>query len=134
MRRHYRQRRDALLGLLDDYLSPWCEWDLPAGGMHVLVRLRPPLDEAFSESRLPSDKPQATTRPWDQQIAETLRHEGIAVDPLSRYYPACSGSSANSGQNIWVKTGFVLGFTDWEAADAHHLLGRLRNALEHLAT
>ncbi|QEM83232.2 PLP-dependent aminotransferase family protein [Halomonas binhaiensis] len=134
MRRHYRQRRDALLVLLEEYLSTWCEWDLPAGGMHVLVRLRPPLNEALPESRVPSDKTQATTRSWDQWIAETLRHEGIAIDPLSRYYPADRGSPANRGQDILVRTGFILGFTDWNEADAHHLLGRLRNALEHLVT
>lgn len=132
MRRHYRQRRDALLGLLDDYLSPWCEWTLPAGGMHVLVRLRPPLEG------LSSDK----TQPWDQRIAETLRQEGIGLDPLSRYYPIdypaddarSPHDSPGNAQSGMVGSGFILGFTDWDEADARYLLGHLREALRHATT
>jgi DNA-binding transcriptional MocR family regulator len=39
----YRQRRDAMLAALQEYL-PQCNWTVPAGGFYVWVSLPPGLD------------------------------------------------------------------------------------------
>ncbi|MCM2131791.1 PLP-dependent aminotransferase family protein [Larsenimonas rhizosphaerae] len=92
MRRHYRQKRDELLRLLDQHLRPWFDWQAPSGGMHVVIRFR----EAVSASGRLSE-----TATRDQMVARDLMNEGIRLQPLSLHFV---GESADS-------QGFILGFT-----------------------
>jgi DNA-binding transcriptional MocR family regulator len=41
----YRRRRDALVTALDRHLAPDATWTVPAGGNHIWVTLRDPIDE-----------------------------------------------------------------------------------------
>ena len=48
MRRHYRQKRDYLLALLEQHLAPWFTWERPSGGMHCVIYMK---GEYATESR-----------------------------------------------------------------------------------
>ncbi|ALM53698.1 PLP-dependent aminotransferase family protein [Halomonas huangheensis] len=114
MRRHQRQQRDQMCELLEEYLSEWCQWQRPAGGMHLVVYLRPALVEQ-----------QEQNKPTDQWLADKLREEAIRLDPLSRYYPYRSDDNR-------VRQGFVIGFTGGESSNARRILSALQKQLQRI--
>jgi 2-aminoadipate transaminase len=44
MREMYRERRDAMIEALHDFMPPACSWNTPAGGFFVWVTLPPGID------------------------------------------------------------------------------------------
>jgi len=108
MRRHYRVKRDVLLGLLEETLALWCEWKKPHGGMHILLRIKPSvliqLDSQF---------------PLDQQIAQDLLNENIVLSPLSLHY----FYSKNH------QFGFLLGFSGPKEADMAYMVKKMKDWL-----
>ncbi|RUM48665.1 MAG: PLP-dependent aminotransferase family protein [Marinomonas sp.] len=88
MRRHYREKRDALLALLSEHLEPWFEWDKPSGGMHVI---------AYFKSHI--RQPEQVWRQLDQACAE----QGLALSWLHQHY--------HSLPEPLPRPGLLLGFT-----------------------
>ncbi len=95
MRRHYRQKRDYLLRLCEQYLTQWFYWQQPQGGMHLLILLK-------ETGEIPELKGQAALS--DQDIAACLRQLGIKMFPLSEHFTPPENPAR-------VPQGFVLGFT-----------------------
>lgn len=118
MRRHYRLRRDHLLNLLEQNLTPWFDWQKPTGGMHIMLR--------FKTEWLA----QTAGQLLDQQIAEQLETIGIAgvkgrFSALSTHYPAQDPNAA-----AWhVEQGFVLGFSATSEVLMTNLIALLRQQL-----
>ncbi|MEX1216208.1 PLP-dependent aminotransferase family protein [Saccharospirillum sp.] len=90
MRRHYRMKRDQLLALLTDHLTPWLDWQAPHGGMHIRVMLKPDWLAARASAR------------WDHQIADALADNNLRLDVLSDHY-----ATPEIGEQ-----GFLLGFSN----------------------
>lgn len=90
MRRHYRLKRDRLLGLLANHLRRWCDWQAPHGGMHIRVMLKPDWL---------AKRPTAV---WDRQIAKDLMEINLRLEVLSDHYVA-----PETGVQ-----GFLLGFSN----------------------
>lgn len=93
MRRHYKLKRDVLLDLLKNNLSDWFEWQVPSGGMHVLVKFK----AIFLQPRTTLDLPN-----WiDKWLAEDLKSHNIQLSSLSSHY----------AQPNLMDQGFVMGFS-----------------------
>ncbi|REG83814.1 PLP-dependent aminotransferase family protein [Marinomonas pollencensis] len=88
MRRHYRLKRDALLTLLSEQLSEWCEWQKPQGGMHVLVEIKSTWLGSREDIK------------WDQKITQDLVKEGVVLSPLTHHFSIS-----------YERQGFILGFS-----------------------
>ena len=103
MRRHYRQKRDFLDDQITHYLSDYCEWQKPNGGMHTLVYIK---EKWLQKQPL-----------LDQAIHKKLLEMAIEVSALSLYYFDKNDS----------KQGFVLGFSEPSEADIIEVLTGLQN-------
>lgn len=118
MRRHYRQKRDYLLTLCDQYLCRWFDWQQPQGGMHLLIFLKPELLVDFREPHLTLLNKEGN-KPLDFQIANLMRRQNIRMHLISDHYghnhdwrDDKKGKQANSHEELGgVPQGFVLGFT-----------------------
>lgn len=124
MRRHQRQQRDRMCRLLEEYLQQWCEWQAPAGGMHLVVWLRPALTIHHHG------------KPLDQWLSDRLRAQAIRLDPLSHYYPHsyhCHSPESHSPEPRpsvqAVHQGFVVGFTGGQESESRRILEALRGQL-----
>ncbi|ETX12213.1 GntR family transcriptional regulator [Marinomonas ushuaiensis DSM 15871] len=89
MRRHYRIKRDFLLALLTEKLSPWFEWKKPRGGMHVLIEFKADVLGVFPDECL------------DRRIATELSLKNVHLSTLSSHYV----------DQAIARQGFVLGFS-----------------------
>jgi GntR family transcriptional regulator/MocR family aminotransferase len=104
MRRHYRHKRDHLLTLLEQYLSCWFEWQVPQGGMHLIIRFNPD-----TTTRL---RPLLGSAYLDQQLAVQLRQDGIKLESLSTHYGAWEEQLLQRPDDALIPTeGFILGYT-----------------------
>jgi GntR family transcriptional regulator/MocR family aminotransferase len=97
MRRHYRIKRDRLLALLAQYLTPWLDWHAPHGGMHIPVMLRTAWLATQPRGR------------WDRRIADDLQQQMIQLEVLSDHY-----AHPEAGTQ-----GFLLGFSHPTEATMH---------------
>lgn len=128
MRRHYRKKRDYLLSLVEQYLTPWFDWQSPQGGMHLMIRLRPAVAE-----RLRSGDRQEQ-RPLDQQIAATLAAEGVLLEPLSPHYGHPKQVIQTAGDPRTPSTeGFILGFSRPDEDSMHLMLQTLAEQLTRMS-
>lgn len=114
MRRHYREKRDALVQLVHEHLSPWVDWHLPAGGMHVPVSIKPLWMAQRQE--------QHDNTPWDLRIARHLLAQGIELNVLSAHYHNQSAS----------RQGFILGFSQPSHADMTRIIRALAEQFAEL--
>ncbi|WP_051208128.1 PLP-dependent aminotransferase family protein [Saccharospirillum impatiens] len=89
MRRHYRLKRDRLLALLAETLTPWLDWQTPNGGMHIRVMVK----QGWLAAQPPAR--------WDRRIADDLANNGIHLEVLSDHY-----ATPATGEQ-----GFLLGFS-----------------------
>lgn len=89
MRRHYRIKRDFLLALLNERLTPWFDWKKPRGGMHILIEFKADVLSIFSDECL------------DQRIASELSLQNVCLSTLSSHYL----------DQMITRQGFVLGFS-----------------------
>lgn len=99
MRRHYRQKRDYLCQLADQYLAEWFDWQPPQGGMHLLIRFKAGLAKEICGKET------------DRILAEELAQAGYLFLPLSSHFderPSTKGVVPEMAQ------GFVLGFSEPE--------------------
>ncbi|WP_181161402.1 MocR-like pyridoxine biosynthesis transcription factor PdxR [Maribrevibacterium harenarium] len=85
MRRHYLQKRDYLLALLEQHLAPWFTWERPSGGMHCLIYLK---NEYAIESR-------------QKALHQYAQHQGLHLSWLADHFSL-------PGEH---PKGLVLGFT-----------------------
>ena len=108
MRRHYRQKRDFLDEQITYYLSDYCEWQKPNGGMHTLVYIK--------------GKWLQKGEALDQILQEKLLKKAIDVSALSSYY-------FNKNES---KQGFVLGFSEPSEADITHVLNLMQREMKAL--
>ncbi|BFM50075.1 PLP-dependent aminotransferase family protein [Marinomonas sp. THO17] len=109
MRRHYRLKRDMLLSLLNDYLSPWFYWKKPRGGLHVLIECKPECLALVNNSDI-----------FDRQFCQRLRQDNVILSPLSMHY-----SDGNKSRQ-----GFVLGFSGLQEAQMQHILSKMKAVLQ----
>lgn len=121
MRRHYRLRRDDLLNLLEQNLTPWFDWQKPTGGMHIVVRFKPELLALYAGQYL------------DQRVADQLRArtcEGgrIQLSPLSAHYPV----QPDGQDSLQVEQGFVLGFSAVSEGLMVQLIQALQQQMQRL--
>jgi len=89
MRRHYRIKRDFLLALLDERLTPWFEWKRPRGGMHILIEFKADVIGAFPDKCI------------DTHVASELLSQNVHLSTLSSHYV----------DPVRMRQGFVLGFS-----------------------
>lgn len=111
MRRHYRQKRDYLLYLCEQHLSPWFHWQQPQGGMHLLIFLKPWLINQFVTSNAALLQGKEGRKGPDQQISAAMRPYNIRMHPLSDHYATQSLTSGETTEYLTKSQGFVLGFT-----------------------
>ncbi|OPX55503.1 transcriptional regulator, GntR family [Oceanospirillum multiglobuliferum] len=121
MRRHYRLRRDYLLSLLEQNLTPWFDWQKPTGGMHIILRFKAEL------------LAQTTGQLLDQQIArqlEQIRVSGakIQLSVLSAHYPAQNATAVD----FQIGQGFVLGFSATDERNMLLLIEQLKQVMLNL--
>ena len=82
VRELYRRKRDLLHAALSAEVSPWLEWDVPAGGFYLWARLRPGMDET--------------------QLWRTAVQEGIAVNRGSGFMAGAAGAPAVRIAYAWT--------------------------------
>lgn len=85
MKRHYRSKRDYLLSLLEQCLSPWFTWQKPTGGMHVVIYVKTP----FSDGD------------WCRELNQHCLKNGLRLSWLQDHYGVANAAPK----------GLVLGFT-----------------------
>ena len=125
MRRHYRHKRDHLLTLLEQYLSCWFEWQVPQGGMHLIIR--------FTSETTTRLHALLGDGPLDQQLATQLRQDGIKLEPLSTYYAAWEEQLLQQPDDALIPTaGFILGYTRPDEDNMRTLLHTLATRLSAL--
>lgn len=103
MRRLYRLKRDRLLALLAEHLTPWLTWQAPQGGMHIRVMLT----QAWLAARKPAR--------WDRRIASDLLEQNIRLEVLSDHYV-----DPDMGEQ-----GFLLGFSNPDEATMEQVVRAL---------
>ncbi|MBR7888186.1 PLP-dependent aminotransferase family protein [Marinomonas sp. A79] len=111
MRRHYRIKRDALLSLLDEFLSHWFYWKKPQGGMHILV-----------EFKANFTKQNASNKPLDQIIAGQLTQANIVLSTLSEHY--------DKNATCFHREGFLLGFSGPSLEQIEDLVGAIASCCQ----
>lgn len=89
MRRHYRSKRDALLCLLEQYLTPWFSWQKTSGGMHVVIYVK----GSFSNED------------WCRELDLQCQKNGLRLSWLQHHYD----------ESELAPKGLVLGFTGSKA-------------------
>jgi GntR family transcriptional regulator/MocR family aminotransferase len=87
MQRIYRERRDALLELLDRELHDWLHLSTAETGLHLVAHLPPDVD--------------------DVQVAKQARERGVDVTPLSFFY---SGPALQRGLLFGFACGDIASF------------------------
>lgn len=112
MRRHYRLKRDMLLALLSEYLSPWFDWKKPRGGMHVLIECKPECLDLVEDGDT-----------FDRQFCQILRQDNVVLTPLSTH--VCDTKTP--------KQGFVLGFSGLQEEQMRLILFKMRAVLQALS-
>ena len=55
-REMYRERRDAMVGALEDLMPPACRWNVPTGGFYVWLQLPPGIDAKAMLPRAVTDR------------------------------------------------------------------------------
>ncbi len=120
MRRHYRDKRDQTHQLLQQYLSEFCDWQLPNAGMHFLLRFKQQLIEGFDESA----DTQREQR-LDEELAETMAQEGLRLMLLADHF-------AQPQQVPPHQQGFLVGFTAQPIETTAHWIERIAKALKKL--
>lgn len=108
MRRLYRLKRDRLLALLAEQLTPWLTWQAPQGGMHIRVMLT----QAWLAARKPAR--------WDRRIASDLLEQNIRLEVLSDHY-----LDPDMGEQ-----GFLLGFSNPDEATMEQVVRALADWFE----
>ncbi len=121
MRRHYRHKRDQLVQLVSDQLAPWCEWQPPQGGMHLIIRLREDVRSALVSAGHPA--------PLDQHLVALLR-------PLMEL-PALSSHYGHEDLLLCprpaeVPAGFILGYASPSEDSMRLMIAALKRQLEQL--
>ncbi|WP_028303539.1 PLP-dependent aminotransferase family protein [Oceanospirillum maris] len=120
MRRHYRQKRDFLLQQIERHLSQWFDWQVPQGGMHLLIRFKADVIEAIKDKMGLS----LGSTLLDQQIAEDLMVKGIRLLPLSQHF-----ADADYLTSALDQQGFILGFTAPTESSMATMVLALKHAL-----
>lgn len=117
MRRHYRQKRDFLLQQVEQHLSQWFDWQVPQGGMHLLIRFKA---DAINNKMALS----LGSTLLDQKITQNLMAEGIRLLPLSQHFADTDDLMPTLDQQ-----GFILGFTAPTESSMATMVLALKHAL-----
>ena len=104
MRRLYRQKRDHLLLLLAQHLSPWFTWEKPKGGMHVVAYVTP----TFQRHQ------------WCDQVHQYCLDQGLSLSWLQHHYTV----------KDTAPMGLVLGFSAPSLSQLAQWVDLLRAACE----
>lgn len=116
MRRHYRRKRDYLIQLFEENLTPWFIWQKPKGGMHAILMMKPLVrvdDEEGDEANIHHD----------QYLTEMLLKQNIQLFPLSGFY------MEKLNQNH-IREGFVCGFTGTTEEDMRRIVIAIQQTLQ----
>lgn len=121
MRRHYRHKRDQLLQLVHDQLAPWCEWQPPQGGMHLIIRLREDVRSALLAT--------GHQAPLDQHLAALLSDQ-MELPALSSHY-GCEAQLLRPHPHS-VPEGFILGYASPSEDRMRMMIDTMQRQLKQL--